>query len=1093
MEVVDNRYVLESEVGRGGMGTVYRAYDRLSDHIVALKRVNIHIAHQDDIRSDMETEDDRQRHLLALTHEFKLLSSLHHPNIISVQDYGFIGQDQPYFTMAYIANARPISAFTESTPFEKISYLIQSLEALAYLHRRATLHRDLKPDNVLVCNGEVYLLDFGLSIEGLAAQGRAGTIEYMAPETLRRSVSVEASDLYAIGVIAYQLFAGEVPFTADDIVGILSDAPDMSRVQGPDQLRQIIQRLLAKTPEARYSSAQEVITALRVVIDLPATSEDARIRDSYLQAATFVGRQRELRTLMDALEQVEAGSGVIWLVGGESGIGKSRLLDEFRAFALTHGARVMTGQATEGRGLPFQLWRNIVHRLVLHVDPSDQEASILKALVPDMERILGRAVADAGELTTESSQQRLASTIVSLLKRLQQPTVLLLEDLQWAEESLEPIRLLRREISTLPLLIIGSYRSDERPQLPSTLDVERVLPLSRLSPDEIGQFAVSVIGEAAHEEKLLRLLEQETEGNVLFLLEVIRALADEVGQLERIGRTPLPTSVFTDGIGQILQRRLQRAPDWAQPLINAAAVAGRELDTRIITYLTPLYLPNKTLDQWLYVCTDAAILEPYEGHWRFVHDKIRETLLHNLSDHERAQISRDLALAIEENYPDDAAYIELLIEHWHDANDLDREIAYITESRRWKVAAVSDPQLIRFAQRALDRLPEVDTDTVQHQRMRLKSVMAGGMMETGQNDQARDLLLRALQIAEQLGDIDEQLYCLHNIGVTAWRQGYYESSLLYSQRCLQLAEEQQNVQFQSGSHYSIGIVYHLQGNYEKAEQYHHKALSLRDTTGDQVGRGHILNALGLSIFANGDYEGARPYFYESLQIHESINRPIGQFAPRTNLGLIALLTGDFDTARDHFIKVLDIGREAGRVMPEASSLGNLGLLAEELGDIDEAHRLYTESLDILQACGYRRAEVNRLIQLVRIAFKRGEEAIGWQMLRQALCISRELDVIPATLNVIGGAAYIAWLKNQDALAARWLAMMFMHPVLEPEHCIDAHRIKPLLEELTGETLENFLPQELSLEQTLAVGLDEVEMYIAAHGSGHDSGLPCTSG
>src|SRR5262249_51204994 len=146
------------------------------------------------------------------------------------------------------------------------------------------------------------------------------------------------------------------------------------------RLAPILMRLLAKSPQERYGDATEVITAFGNAIDQPVMAENAATRESFLQAARLVGRDSELSELSDFLIQAIDGSGSALLVGGESGVGKSRILDELRIIALAQGAVVMRGQGIgEGSSL-YHLWRPIVRWMSLFVDLTPDEASILKPL-----------------------------------------------------------------------------------------------------------------------------------------------------------------------------------------------------------------------------------------------------------------------------------------------------------------------------------------------------------------------------------------------------------------------------------------------------------------------------------------------------------------------------------------------------------------------------------------------------------------------------------------------------------------------------------------------------------------------------------------
>ena len=205
---LNRRYQLLEQIGKGGMGEVYRAVDRLSGNTIALKRVT---ASPGALMFNSRTGDSSLN--LALAQEFKVLASLRHPHIISVLDYGFDEQRQPYFTMDYLADARTVTAaLQDKTTDEKIDAILSILQALVYLHQRGILHRDLKPDNVLVVDGQVKVMDFGLSLvtkgSSEAVDEAAGTIAYMAPELLQDGSVSKSADLYAVGMMAYELFAG---------------------------------------------------------------------------------------------------------------------------------------------------------------------------------------------------------------------------------------------------------------------------------------------------------------------------------------------------------------------------------------------------------------------------------------------------------------------------------------------------------------------------------------------------------------------------------------------------------------------------------------------------------------------------------------------------------------------------------------------------------------------------------------------------------------------------------------------------------------------------------------------------------------------
>ncbi|MBZ0300303.1 MAG: protein kinase, partial [Anaerolineae bacterium] len=524
---INNRYTILDKLGEGSFGAVYRAHDRLTADTVALKHLTVSNA-----RMMSLSHGDESR--LDLAQEFRTLASLRHPHIISVLDYGFDEQRQPYFTMELLENPRTIlEAGKGRSTAAQVGLLIELLQALIYLHRRGILHRDLKPANVLVTEqGRVKVLDFGLSMKAKQAKGPGGTVLYMAPETLRSQPNGRPSDLFAMGILAYQLLTGRYPFDRRSpslvVSSILHHAPDFTAIDHP-LLASVVATCLEKNPEARYQDGEEVIQALNHAVQQPLPLESDAIRDSYLQAAPFVGRDDELAQLEGALEQMLDGHGSVWLVSGESGVGKSRLLDELRIRALTKGVLVVRGQSVDGGGFPYQLWRDVLPRLILPIKLSDLEASVLKGLVPHIETLIGRNVPDT-RLEGNAGQQRLLEVIAEVMRRQSQPLLLLLEDLQWTKEGLTVLQYLTQFAPQQMWLLIGTYRQDERPALPDELKNTERLHLKRLNEHMIAELSQAMLGEVGKQADVLKLLQRETEGNAFFLVETVRALAEEAGQ-----------------------------------------------------------------------------------------------------------------------------------------------------------------------------------------------------------------------------------------------------------------------------------------------------------------------------------------------------------------------------------------------------------------------------------------------------------------------------------------------------------------------------------------------------------------------------------
>ncbi|HLY38816.1 MAG TPA: AAA family ATPase [Candidatus Binatia bacterium] len=691
--LIAHRYRVINELGRGAMGSVYRVVDRLTGRVVTLKRLATD-AH--DVPPGGASIDDRA----SFAAEFQLLASLRHPNIIDVLDYGFDHDRQPYFTMRLEENASTLVAAGVGEPIAvQVELLVQILRALLYLHRHGIIHRDLKPENVLVVDGQVKVLDFGLSvhrIDAAAREGCAGTLAYMAPELLRGEPASERSDLYAVGLIAHELFTG-----------CPADGARTSNLEPLDpRLRAIVGRLLAPRPEDRYADAGEVIAALGGAFDQRFVAETVATRESFLRSAALVGREREIDVLCAAVDEASAGKGGTWIVSGESGVGKSRLLDEIRTRALIRGIFVARGQAVSHGGGPYHVWRDVLSALVLRAAPSPAEAGVLKAIVPDIGRLLEREIDDPPAIDSQAAQSRLLFAAERVLRTQEGPVLVVLEDLQWAgSESLRMLAWLGQVVRDLPVLVLAGVRDDEAPGLPAMIPDARELPLRRLLRREIAALGESMIGADGRRADVVALLERETEGIPFFVVEVVRALAESAGGLDSVAATRLPTRITSGGMQRVVQRRLAEVPPDALPALRTAAVAGREIDATLLGAVHP----GLAFDPWSAKCARAGVLGVRDGAWRFAHDKLREQLLDDLASALRASLHRTVAEAIARLAGDHDEHVTALAHHWRAAGEPAREARYAYRAGCIALRGDACREAVGHLERTLELLAAVGT------------------------------------------------------------------------------------------------------------------------------------------------------------------------------------------------------------------------------------------------------------------------------------------------------------------------------------------------------------------------------------------------
>ncbi len=352
--VIDGRYRVISRLGSGGMADVYLAEDELLGRQVAVKLLHHHFA------EDQEFVERFRR-------EASSAAALSHQNIVAIFDRGS-WEGTYYIAMEYVAGRSLKSIVREQGPLEPaaaIDIVVQILRAARFAHKRGVIHRDLKPHNVILDEeGRARVTDFGIARAGASDMTLTGSImgtaQYLSPEQAQGHVVSEASDLYSIGVIFYELLTGTVPFEGETAVAIAfkqvaADPAPPSAVNPavPPALDAVVLRALAKDPAARYTDADEFIAVLlreRAALPAQAVPAGAWAAGAAAAAAAAAGVGGRAPPLPASSGQGAHGSAPPMLIGagadGASGEpGPERRRSRRRALAWTLAAILLAGAA----------------------------------------------------------------------------------------------------------------------------------------------------------------------------------------------------------------------------------------------------------------------------------------------------------------------------------------------------------------------------------------------------------------------------------------------------------------------------------------------------------------------------------------------------------------------------------------------------------------------------------------------------------------------------------------------------------------------------------------------------------------------------
>jgi signal transduction histidine kinase/tetratricopeptide (TPR) repeat protein len=598
------RYKLLERLGAGGIGVVHRALDRATGREVAMKIM------------------PRPRGGTNLRDEFVALARLRHRNVVSVLDYGLTDAGQEYFTMelvlgpplaeaAAVEGAVAPAAAGWPTFFALMDGV---LDALAFVHARGMIHADIKPTNILIDGAALAtepaaaarLADFGLAaaIDDPAARAARGTIAYAAPEAWAGRADMR-SDLYALGVVMYELVTGDRPFAGTSAREVLTaqqrGAPRDPRRDHPElpaALAELIVALCDPAPGARPQSADEVRTRLSEVARASGVTVPAPVISSHAAPAVLsgpmVGRDRELAELERAWRDARAGRGSAVLVIGEEGMGTSRLVSELALRVQLDGGTVHRASVAGGSG-PWTGLDTLARALIATAHDGflvDEPAAISRR------RALAPLLSDRADTEIEAAGTRwaLAEALsdAALAAARESSIVLIIDDAHAASAAaIDLLGYLGRAAHEAPLLVIVAGHRAETSGTDIAAKLETAIrgsargqeiamrPLERAA---IAQLAANAIGPelgARVTDELLRACG----GNPGHALRALGAMIGD-GQIQRAhgawrAEGELTVPMLPNALEAARVRFGQLAP-MTRAVLRAAAPLGESFDRDLV-------------------------------------------------------------------------------------------------------------------------------------------------------------------------------------------------------------------------------------------------------------------------------------------------------------------------------------------------------------------------------------------------------------------------------------------------------------------------------------------------------------------------------
>jgi len=924
-------YRLDGRLGEGGMGEVFRAFDTRLNRPVAVKVMRL-------------SGDGRVVSAERFMREARAASGLNHPNIVIIHEVGDTPDGHPYCVQEFIDGVTLRARLKDAQAVDAIADIgMQVARALAAAHDAGIVHRDIKPENIMIRgDGLVKVLDFGLArhVEGgpqaesehtqLATQPGIllGTPAYMAPEQAAGTGAGPATDIFALGVVLYEMAAGRRPFAAPTSIAlmarILSDQPPPIPAATPPRpraLEDLIFRMLEKDPERRpaardverqLASLQSATGAFDLAPAVPAAA-----------AKLTVGRDLQRGQLLRAYGRVKTGRGLIVGVTGEPGIGKTSLVEEFFHDLIRRGERpvIARGRCSESLAgaeayLPILevldgLMRSASHTAV---------AETIKTIAPTWYVQVATysdgqtAITELREPSPAVSQERMKRELAALLQELSRarPLVLFIEDLHWADVStVDILNYLAARFDDLRLLVVTNYRPSDmalakHPFLGIRSDLQarglfEEIELWFLGPEDIERYLALQFPSNRFPSGFAAAIHAKTEGSPLFMADVIRylrdtgAIVEDQGVWTLEGGVPAAARDLPESVRAMIARKIEQVDQTDRKLLLAASVQGSGFDSTTVgeaigmdageveerlESLERVHVFVRRGDEHEF--PDRTLTLQYQ----FVHVLYQNVLFGSLQPTRRASISAAVAAALVTHHGDDVAAIAgRLGVLFEGARDFAAAARYFFTAAQRAVSLFGFREGLTLAERGLDGLRGL-ADSPEKLQLELGLQMVRGLcLRAVKGWAAADLeaaFARARQICQALQDPPQLFPVLWNLTFYRMIRGDLEQVAADTKTLMAQAEAAGSQAFMVAVDHVAGVSYEFIGNYteshrllERARERHVPAEHPSYTSMFGIDPGMIARAMSARpLWALGYPEQALTRSLETIALGRSQRQPV---------------------------------------------------------------------------------------------------------------------------------------------------------------------------------------------------------------------------
>ncbi len=741
----------------------------------------------------------------------------------------------------------------------------------------------------------------------------------------------------------------------------------------------------------------------------------------------FIDRKKEMNFLKRTLKEVEEEGGMVLFVVGDSGIGKTRLISEFKKYSKKKGFVFLSGKAYFESSDPYLPFKKAFEEFTKNKDTHFQLTSIYP----------GKSGPRAEDKKMFDYQRRatffeIAEDIRILAKK--KPLLIFLDDIQWADAAtLQLTHYLSENLLDSKVLVIGAFRprdvkmNDLLKEVRQRMRRERIyneLELKPLKWKHTKKIITAMLGVSSVPTDFVKLLHDLSEGNPLFIKECIKRLMEEGNLDPKKNRYPDDPKAINipNIIINIIERRFDQLSDDTRRILHLGCVIGEEIPFDLLLNTCGM----EELDAFDHIDvllgTNLWKELPEEEMFAFTHALVHLAAYNSIPDIKKKRLHKTVAEKIEELHKNNLVdYYSDLSNHFENAGNTDKAISYYYKAGKRAEEVYAQEDALKMYQEALDlwdkekgdigfkllenlgdvnsllgnlsssrehyeRIVEETDDTSRIQRMYRK--IARTWETQGDFEKAEELVDRALKTYDE--DPVETCRLYEVKGWTLMQKGDFEGAGEMFEKEKELSKDFCDEKLQSNSNHNLGTLMIHKGKYEEANKYLKEALKIREKIGDKRSIAKSLNNIGVVYKCRGEINKALDTYKRCLEIEKDIGDKGGMAAILANLGTLQYMNDELTEAEENFDRALKIFKSIGDKRGMAMATNNLGIVHLDMGDLDQAIEYQTKGLSLRKEMGDKQGWAMSLGFMSNVHILKGELKQAEEYVNQASDLLNEI-------------------------------------------------------------------------------------------------------